>query len=383
MNKIKRFIDCYLPVTTCNFRCHYCYITQQKKFNDKLPDFKYSPEQIGRSLSQERMGGICCFNICGGGETLLPPETVEIIKKILEEGHYVMVVTNGSMTNRFKKIAKFPKDLLKRLLFKFSFHYLELKRMNLLDKFFNNVTMMKNAGCSFSIEITPNDELIEHIEDIKKVCKEKVFALPHITVARNSTKKELPILTNLSKKEYIKTWSQFNSDLFDFKISVFNKKRKEFCYAGDWTAYLHLGTGGLQQCYKGKFIQNIFDNPTSPISWCAIGCNCQESHCYNAHAWLCFGAIPEFDAPCYVNMRDRICDNGEHWVTSDYKKFLSSKLKESNDEYTSSKKSIINKKNKKCMKKNKLNKIYTEENTCNHKVFSIFGIKIKFRKKHK
>ena len=42
--KIKRFIDCNVPVTTCNLRCHYCYITQQRKFSDALPVFKYTPE---------------------------------------------------------------------------------------------------------------------------------------------------------------------------------------------------------------------------------------------------------------------------------------------------------------------------------------------------
>jgi molybdenum cofactor biosynthesis enzyme MoaA len=70
MDKLKRFFDCYIPITTCNLHCHYCYITLQGLFKNRLPEFKYSPETIGKAFSQERMGGICHLNFCGGGETL-------------------------------------------------------------------------------------------------------------------------------------------------------------------------------------------------------------------------------------------------------------------------------------------------------------------------
>ncbi len=59
MEKIKRFINCSVPVNTCTLRCHYCYITQTGKFSEKLPVLKYTAEHIGKALSRERMGGIC------------------------------------------------------------------------------------------------------------------------------------------------------------------------------------------------------------------------------------------------------------------------------------------------------------------------------------
>ena len=71
---MKRFIDCVIPFRTCNLRCPYCYITHTKSFGEKLPVFPYSAEHIGRSLSAERLGGISLINLCGEGETLLPPE---------------------------------------------------------------------------------------------------------------------------------------------------------------------------------------------------------------------------------------------------------------------------------------------------------------------
>lgn len=139
MDKIKRFIDCYIPVTTCTLRCHYCYITCHRLFEGRLPKFRYSPEQVRKALSKERLGGTCLINMCAGGETLLAQEVVDYARVLLEEGHYVMIVTNATVSKRFDEIAQFPSELTKRLFFKFSYHYLELKEKNLLDVFFSNI----------------------------------------------------------------------------------------------------------------------------------------------------------------------------------------------------------------------------------------------------
>lgn len=384
-DKIKRFIDCYVPVSTCNLRCHYCYITQQGKFAEKTPVFSYSADHIRKALSKERLGGACCLNFCGGGETLIPPQMIDIVRELLEEGHYVMIVTNGILTRRFEQIAQFPKELLERLFFKFSFHYLELKRINMMEKFFANIKMMQDAGCSFTLEITPNDELIEHIEDIKKISLDNVKALPHITVARDNTKYELPILTSHSKSDYKKIWGQFKSGLFEYKYSVFNKKRKEFCYAGDWTLYLNIGSGDMKQCYKGEVIQNIYKNPDEPIAFKAIGNNCRESHCYNAHAFLTFGAIPEHKAPTYTHMRDRVCTDGSHWCSECVRDFFSQRLKDNNKKYSMRKKCKINKLNQTKKKNDFFEKIFSVKNECinskKYKIITLLGVKIKLKKK--
>ena len=139
MDKMKRYFDCYIPTETCNFRCHYCYIAQHRKFNNKVATFKYKPDYIAKALSKERLGGTCMINLCAGGETLIAEEVVDVAEAILNEGHYVMIVTNGSLTKRFEKIAKFPRELLNHLFFKFSFHYFELKRLKMLDYFCLNL----------------------------------------------------------------------------------------------------------------------------------------------------------------------------------------------------------------------------------------------------
>ena len=355
MDKMKRFIDCYIPTETCNFRCHYCYIAQHRKFNNKVAKFEHTPEYIGKALSKERLGGICMINLCAGGETLIVEEVVDIIEAILKQGHYVMIVTNGSLTNRFEKIAKFPKELLNHLFFKFSFHYLELVRLKMMDRFFENVKMMKDAGASFTIEITPTDELETYIEEIKKVTMEKVGALPHITIGRKDSE-DIPPLTEHDFSEYKKIWGQFDSEMFNFKSTIFGEKRKEFCYAGEWSVYMNLVTGNYMQCYCGKRLGNIYENIDKPIKFMPIGCNCTQPHCYNGHAFLTFGDIPELKSPTYDKLRNRVCLDGTEWLTSDMKFFMQSKLVDENRIYDDKEKKKINNKNLRYLKLKNLKK---------------------------
>lgn len=345
MDKVKRFIDCMYTATKCNLRCSYCYITQEKKWEDKLPKLKYSPEVIGEGLSQARLGGICHINICGVGETLIPPEMTDIIYNILKQGHYVMVITNGTISKRFDEIIKFPKEYLDRLSFKFSFHYEELIRLQLMDEFFHNVHKVSDAGASFSLEITPHDGLIDRIPEIKEICLKNVGAFCHVTVARDASKFKIPILTNLTREEYMNTWGNFDSEMFRFKMSTFGVKRKEFCYAGDWTCFLNLVSGIMTPCYYMYGGQNIFDDITKPIHFEAMG-ECHLSHCYNSHAFLTIGAIPELETPQYLEMRDRIDQQGNHWVKPQMREFFSTKLVDSNEEYDDKRKRRIRLKSK-------------------------------------
>ena len=40
---MKRFIDLHVPITNCNFKCHYCYVTQMCKDGTEKIQFTYSP----------------------------------------------------------------------------------------------------------------------------------------------------------------------------------------------------------------------------------------------------------------------------------------------------------------------------------------------------
>ena len=347
MDKLKRFIDCYIATQTCNLRCHYCYITQQRKFKSELVHFSKTPQEIRKALSIKRLGGVCLVNFCAGGETLLAEDVLPVLQALLEEGHYVMVVTNGTLTKRFEEIAMFPAELLKHLFFKFSFHYLELKRLHWIERFFANVELMRSVGCSFTIEITPNDEIISCIDEIKALCMERLGALCHVTIARNDKTDRIEVLTSRDWEEYQQIWKVFNSELFSFKSEIFYKKRREFCYAGDWSVYINLSTGDMQQCYCGKKLCNIYEDMNKPLTFEAIGKNCDVAHCYNGHAFLTLGDIPELETITYAQTRNRIDVLGREWLQPEMKAFMSQKLRDNNDEYSIVKKRRVYWKNKK------------------------------------
>ncbi|WP_300712059.1 radical SAM protein [uncultured Brachyspira sp.] len=327
---IKRYIECHIPVTTCNLRCEYCYITQTNRWSDALPNFKYSPQYVRKALSKERMGGVCLLNMCADGETLMHEYVIELIKEVLEEGHYVFVVTNGTVNKRFDEILqKIDKSLLYRLVFKFSFHYKELLRVNKIKDYFSNVKKMKDAGCSFTVELTPYDEIIKDIENIKNIVRENVGNICHVTIARSDDKYGIPILTNLSRDEYKKTWEVFDSNLFNFKIGIFGKRIDEYCYAGVYSLFVNIGTGETRQCYASNYHQNIFEDINKPISFKPIGEKCLLPHCFNAHAFITLGDVPKIDAPFYADVRNRVCADGSEWLNPYIKEIFSHKLNES------------------------------------------------------
>ena len=278
--------------------------------------------------------------MCAGGETLLSPDVIPTVRALIAEGHYVMIVTNGSMTNRFKEIRDTFSDTEKaHLFFKFSFHYLELLRLNMLDRYFETVNMMHKAGCSLTVELTPNDELIDRIDEIKEVCMKNLGALPHLTIARDDRTGGIDHLSRLDWETYKNTWKVFDSALFDFKSNIFYKKRKEFCYAGEYSLYININSGFYKPCNCGRFLGNIYTD--KKLNVIAVG-RCQLPHCYNGHYWIALGCIPimEFAArnprihiPTYTEERDRILPNGEHWLAPSFQYVFSTRASESNAEY--------------------------------------------------
>lgn len=338
--RFKRLIECYVPIYACNFRCDYCYIKQNpsRDFESRVEKFMYSPEYIAKCLSKKRLGGTCLINLCAGGETLLSEEVVELAKYLLEDGHFVMIVNNGTCTKNIQKLCDFPDNLKERLWLRFSLHWLELKRLNLIDRFFDNVKNCKNNGISIGVEMVASDDYIPFIPEIIKKCNDEIKSLPEINIARKDP--EFTTLTNLSEEEYIKTWSVFNSKSFDLKLKTVGVKRKEFCYAGDWSVTLDLGNGNMSKCYS-CFLQNIFKNPNSKIKFEAMGKKCPLPYCHNSHLWMAIGNIPTLEFPTLLEIRSKECSDGTHWLSKTYQDFISQKVYENNKQYSLFKRAVI------------------------------------------
>lgn len=343
--ELKKFIECYLPMTKCNMRCEYCYIYGHNNAQEPFCDLSQMKQKAKQAFSLERLGGVCLFNFCAAGETMLHPDLAEIVREILECGHFAMIVTNGTLTERIKEYCSFDEEQKKRLFFKISFHYLELRRLKLMDRFFDNIELVKNSGISYTVELTPDDSYIPYIDEIKEICNDKLGALCHVTVPRDERVPGHPLMTKLSREEFRNTWKTFDSALFDFKESIFEVPRKEFCYAGKWSIVLNMSSGDYYQCYIGNYLGNIFKDVENPLNLLPIGNNCPEGHCFNGHAFLGFGLIPEIKSPTFAEMRNRKTASGENWIGSDMLSIMESRLEYANEQYNSIQKFNANIKN--------------------------------------
>lgn len=327
-------------MSICNFRCHYCYLAQRPvHYQGIQPEMKYTPRQVANALNVSRLGGVCFANFCADGETLLTKDIDLYVKALVEQGHYAEVVTNLTVTNMLEKFLSWDKEQLKRLEFKCSFHYLELKKKEWLNRFVENVHKIWDAGASANIELVPTDELIPYIDEIKDFSMKNFGALPQLTIARDDRTKGTERLTNLSLEEYEKVWGQFHSDFWEYKSQIFGKRQTDFCYAGAWSLYIDLTTGNATPCYCGRSLGDVFAHPELPLPEEPVG-HCPLAHCYNGHSLLTLGLIPHANDVHYGDIRDRERTEGGHWLQPELKTFFNSKLEESNTEYSTSQKMI-------------------------------------------
>ena len=321
--KLCKYVDCLVPIGKCNLKCQYCYIGNSRN-SDEI-HFYHSPKFIRKALSKKRLGGTALINLCSEGETLLCKDLVRIVEELINEGHYISIVTNGTINRAINELINIQADL-KHIFIKFSFHYMEFKKLGLLDAFVENVHKIYNAGCSISIEITPSDEMVPYINEIKEFSLKAFGAYPHITVTRDESVKSFKILSEYSFEKYKEIWGTFESTMFDFKMNNVGIRRFENCMAGVWSLHLNLESGDLYKCTHNPLIDNIYEDLERTINLEPVMNKCCLPYCFNCHSYLALGAIPGLDTPTYYEVRDREMINGNHWIRNDIKKIFEQRL---------------------------------------------------------
>lgn len=330
-NRITRYIACYMDKQACNLRCSYCYVSQYAQTAGKVVPLKHSPAFIARALSAERLGGKCMISICVDGEPLISDDMVELIELLLKEGHYVYVVTNGTIGKALERLGELPQELLTNLLLRFSFHYFELRRLHLMEQYFENIRKFYAAGGSISVALVGAEEYISEIEEIKKLCISHLGALPQVDFVRDDAKRRgentaLQLLTNMDRKAYIQTWESFDSEYARCR-ERFSGVPGGICDAGRIVFHLDLMSGNLYRCPKGRKVDNIYDNLANDIAFLKSAEECPVLYCDCAPTYYAFGLRTDHtDVPTFYELLNRKTQDGKNWIHEEAKEFLSSKL---------------------------------------------------------
>ena len=310
--RLRYFISVSVPVEACQLHCEYCYIGQNGGFH-KGEEIPPTANYIRAALSKKRLGGIALINFCGAGETLLYPKLFDIILSLLEEGHYISIITNCLLDKAVHQYISLKKCFAERIFFKCSLHYRQLKQNNMLNKFARNVKSIAQSYASFSVEMVPEDELIDEIDEIKQYSIENFGALPHLTIARDEQKEDIPIITKLTNKDYVKVWNEFHSSMFEMKMRQ-RVKHKEYCLSGKNSFMFSLDDGVCYTCPYGEKLGSIYADIDKKINFQPVGYACERPFCINDHAYIALGLLVDIEECSYMENRDRITIDGKHWV---------------------------------------------------------------------
>lgn len=326
---MQKYIGINIPENICSLDCQYCYLSlnPNRRFENINNNNPHLPLFIRWQLRREILGGSCLIGLTASGETLVADKIVEVCCELLKEGHYLHIVTNGLATQKIKEIIYEARGYAKNILFKLSFHYLELSKKNLLNKFVESVRVIEDSAASYTIELMPHDELIPYISDVLSFSKEHFGAYPHLTIGRNN-KAGYKLLTKQTFREYYNTWKVFDSEMFEMRMKLYLTKGTN-CNAGRLSFFFNLYTGQMKRCVFHENAGNLYLDGLSKDGFERVGDFCPLESCYNCHVYAPFGILPtDSPVPTYMTIRDRIKTNGEHWIKKDMREFLDIKLHE-------------------------------------------------------
>ena len=312
-DRIVKYIDFALFSFPCNLKCKYCYVAQHStpQEREKIYPSKYSPSDLKKALKFERMGGECIATFATPGESLLLDSSLEYIKAILDAGHFVHISTNLTPTKNIKKLLALSEEYKSRLFFKASFQYQQLIEKNLLKRFVDNCNLIWSNDCTCAIELVPDDSIIKDIDEIKKISLKYFGALPHLTLPRDEALPGIQLLSKYKLNKLKEIWESFYSEEFRFKCEKWGRKIESFCYSGKFSCFVDINRGTMLTCPQSKVIGNFFEGEKLYEEAAAY---CPQEHCFVCHNWLGFGCCPDVDGTNYLLERDRVTQNGKHWV---------------------------------------------------------------------
>lgn len=202
-------------------------------------------------------------------------------------------------------------------------------RLKILEREFENINLIKNSPCSFTVEYITSDEMLLNIEELKQRCMEKLGgALPQLNIPRDERRRDLGVYSKYSWDNYRQKWNEcgFDSEFFKYRLQTFGKRYRGYCYTGYRQIWVDLSDGTYRQCYHTPRIPGFMEW-WKPIKWIPVGYNCPEAHCYVMHSHMSLGIVPYESYmdyyPTYAEIRNRVCSDGSEWIKPTYKEAFS------------------------------------------------------------
>lgn len=274
----------------------------------------------------------------GDGETLLPADITDIVCGLIEEGHYVTVITNGTITERIKEIVERLKAraLVSHLEFSLSLHYLELKRLGLLLTFAENVRYLKENQVSVRLNFILGPSVLDMADEVKAYCKESLGMKTSVGIARKDVNGANELLADCPEEEYFRIGDGFESYHFEQQKQSYLQRcrrpeEKKFCYAGEWSFCLDLTAGLYTQCTGiNRVAYHFFERIDEPLRLDAVGKTCKAPYCACGFA-ECHNLIPE---GCGYGRENDPLNEELRWITDEMRSAKFADLSLTNDEYT-------------------------------------------------
>lgn len=226
--------------SVCNLNCDYCF-NPSSKFN--LKPFQIDIDNLIKTLNDT--GQIFRIGFTGG-EPFLVPNFIDASKKISNK-HYISINTNLTV-NRIEEFS-LEVDPNRILFIHASFHYEELKKRNLLDRFVANFHILKNHSFNIYAESVAHPELELSKDDIDKFCKGNDIEL-----------KYGPFIGEWNGKQYPESYSNEQILKFNLIKEELNKFKQygNYCNAG-YNAAVVYPKGNIKSCFNlNENLGNIY-----------------------------------------------------------------------------------------------------------------------------
>lgn len=239
--------------------------------------------------------------VIGSAETLLVEPIIPFVHGLLGYGHIVTIVTNATLTERIKELVNVREEYRKNLIVKASLHYLELKKRNLLNVYFDNLKYIIESGVSCYPFITISEEYLPYIDEISENCQAFLGIKPQCSPCIEVNDSDSIWYHSRFKPEITDELLKKLDNAFDTRIFSEIVKNRElnpqehFCYAGLWSFGVDFATGKMSKCHNVPLEKNFYEDKELELKE-PIACSCGIESCCLQYNFFAEGLIPDYNS---------------------------------------------------------------------------------------